>query len=99
MMPGRSGSSAPYADPAAQISTLPRAPDALAIFAATATLGQQGSVGGETARVTRAYNAASGRECREILLGYGANERSAVACRNDDGSYVSARPLLRGSLR
>jgi len=94
-----SGPSGPMADPRAQIAGLPRGPDPVAAFAVTATPGSVGSINGEQARFARAYNAASGRECREIILGFGGSERSAVACREADGSFVSSRPLLRGSLR
>lgn len=73
--------------------------DALAIFAATATPGRAGTVQGQPARLVRSYNAASGRECREILLGSGASERMAVACRTAEGGFASSRPLLRGSAR
>jgi len=78
---------------------VPRADDPLAAFAATARPGEPGTVQGQPARLLRIYNAASGRECREILLGSGVTERTVVACRTDDGSFVSARPLLRGSAR
>lgn len=73
--------------------------DPLARFAATATPGRSGTVDGQPARLVRSYNAASGRECREILLGSGASERTAVACRTPEGGFASARPLLRGSAR
>lgn len=91
--------SGPIADPAAQVASLPRGPDALGDFAVAAVPGQAGTVNGESARFTRSYNAASGRECREITLGYGGNERVAVACRRPDGTFAASRPLLRGSLR
>lgn len=100
MMPNLStGASTPMADPMTQVASVPRGPDPLADFASTANPGSVGTVNGERARLARAYNAASGRECREIILGYGNNERAAVACREADGRFVSARPLLRGSLR
>jgi len=76
-----------------------RADDALAAFAASARPGQSGMVDGQPARLLRVYHAASGRECREILLGSGATERTAVACRTAEGDFVPARPLLRGSAR
>jgi len=102
-MPGvpdlSSSGSGPIADPAAQVAAMPRGSDPLGDFAGTAVPGQTGSVNGQQARVTRSYNAASGRECREIALGYGSNERVAVACRRVDGVFASSRPLLRGSLR
>lgn len=101
MVPGLSPGvgTGPIADPAAQVASLPRGADALGNFAASASPGQTGTVNGEAARFTRSYNAASGRECREITVGYGSNERVAVACRRPDGTFVSSRPLLRGSLR
>ena len=94
-----SGPTAPFADPRSPIAGVPRGPDPIAAFAATASPGSVGSVNGEQARLTRAYNAASGRECREIILGFGGAERAAVACREADGNFVSSRPLMRGSLR
>lgn len=84
---------------AAPTSALPRGPDPLAQFAATATPGSVGTVQGERARFARAYNAASGRECREVILGFGNSERIAVACRDASGNFVSSQPLLRGSFR
>ncbi len=101
MVPGMAPSlgSGPIADPGAQVAALPRGTDALGDFAASASPGQTGTVDGAPARFTRSYNAASGRECREITLGYGGSERVAVACRRPDGAFASSRPLLRGSLR
>jgi hypothetical protein len=81
------------------VVAVPRGADALANFAATAEPGSVGSVNGERARLSRAYNAASGRECREVILGFGNQERSAVACRDASGNFVSSQPLLRGSVR
>jgi hypothetical protein len=51
-------------------------------------------------RLLRAYNAASGRECREVLVGTGLQERSRLVCQADD-SWQEARPLLRsgGTMR
>jgi len=94
MLPTLSTGAAPTSVPA-----VPRGADALADFAATAQPGSIGSVNGERARLNRAYNAASGRECREVILGFGDAERSAVACRDASGNFVSSQPLLRGSLR
>ncbi|MCX8134889.1 MAG: hypothetical protein N3D18_13115 [Roseococcus sp.] len=74
----------------------PRGADPLAAFAASAAPGATGVVEGQPARLVRVYHAASGRECREVLLGTGLAQRAAVACRQPDGSFVSARPLLRG---
>lgn len=90
--------SGPIADPAAQVASLPRGSDPLGDFAASASRGQTGMVNGQPARFTRSYNAASGRECREIALGSGSNERLVVACRRPDGAFAASRPLLRGSL-
>lgn len=92
-------SSGASAQVAPLVSAIPRAADPLAIFAATATPGSVEMVNGERARLARSYNAASGRECREIILGSGGGERAAVACRNGAGQFVSSTPLLRGSLR
>jgi predicted TIM-barrel enzyme len=75
------------------------ADDPIAQFAADARPGATGTVGGQRARLVRVYHAASGRECREVLLGSGATERTAVACRAENGTFVSSRPLLRGSAR
>jgi hypothetical protein len=78
----------------------PRAYDPLADFAGTAAPGSQGRVvlaSGASApvRLVRAYNAASGRECRELLVGGLADARSQVYCQ-DAGGWVASRPLLRG---
>ncbi len=84
---------------AAPLVAVPRGADALGNFAMTAQPGSVGSVHGEQARLKRAYHSASGRECREVILGLGQQERSAVACRDAGGHFVSSLPLLRGSLR
>jgi len=47
-------------------------------------------------RLLRAYHAASGRECREVLVGAGFEERSSLVCRAEDGAWAPARPLLQG---
>ncbi len=79
-----------------------QAADPVAAFAATATPGAEGQVvladGGRPARVRllRSYQAGSGRECREVLVGSGLEERAALACR-DGETWVATRPLLRGS--
>lgn len=49
-----------------------------------------------TARLARSYSAASGRECREVLLGTGAGQHSRLVCQTENGGWVAARPLLRG---
>jgi len=94
--PGRTMSSAPLPLPTA---TAAPAGDAVAQFAASASPGQSGMAGGEVARLGRSYHAASGRECREVILGSGFNERAQVACRQPDGSFASARALLSGGGR
>jgi hypothetical protein len=67
--------------------------DPVALFAAG------GSPGGAGMRLGRTYHAASGRECREVLLGGGMAERAQVVCRQPDGSFASTRPLLQGGNR
>jgi hypothetical protein len=46
-------------------------------------------------RLVRSYNAASGRECREIQEGAGATTRARLIC-SDGTRWTDARPLLRG---
>ncbi len=78
------------------------APDPLAAFVATAAPGTEARLplpgSGQSARVRllRAYHAASGRECREVLIGSGLDERSSLVCR-ENGAWAAVRPLLRGS--
>jgi hypothetical protein len=87
--------------PATPIAAAAVPTDPLLAFAATAAPGTEGSVTpAQTGRPTRvrllrAYNAASGRECREVLLGSGLEERSRLVCQAD-GTWREARPLLRG---
>lgn len=52
---------------------------------------------GQTAsvRVARAYQAASGRECREVVVSTGLEERLRLVCAAE-GGWTDARPLLRG---
>ena len=64
-----------------------------------ATFAASGGQGGGGMRLGRTYYAASGRECREVLMGGGMGERTQVACRQPDGSYASTRPLLQGGPR
>lgn len=80
-------------------SVVQPADDPIAQFAASAAPGRAGMVAGQQARLVRVYNAASGRECREVLLGTGATERTAIACRAETGAFMTSRPLLRGSAR
>ncbi len=80
----------------APVAVRPPVNDPLAAFAASAAPGAQASMpGGGSVRLARAYTAASGRECRELLLGQGVEERGATYCREEQG-WVAARPLLRG---
>jgi hypothetical protein len=47
-------------------------------------------------RVTRAYAAASGRECREVLVVGGGADRTRLICGEPVLGWSEARPLLRG---
>jgi len=92
------GQSAPQLPPPAG-SQPPRLPmDPLAAFAMAHPPGHEGSVEingvAEPARVLRAYHAASGLECREVMLGRLGQERAQLACGQE-----LAQPLLRGSGR
>lgn len=85
----------------AAVAVIPPPTDPVVAFAAQAQPGQESRIllaGGQstTARLTRSYNAASGRECREVLLGTGAGQQSQLVCRAETGGWVAARPLLRG---
>ena len=77
------------------------AADPVAAFAATAVPGSEAvaalpeSGGNARLRLLRSYNAASGRECREVLIGTGLAERSRLLCRHEEG-WAAARPLLSG---
>lgn len=86
------------AAPAAEVA--PVRQDPLGRFVAAAAPGQEGTVtlaDGRAARVRvlRAYAAASGRECREVLVGDGGAGRAILLCQAD-GQWVAARPLLGG---
>ncbi|MBP0491197.1 hypothetical protein [Roseomonas indoligenes] len=95
---------APTSPPPATGVVLPvRAADPLAAFAARAEPGQtetvSGSAGVTTARLTRVYNAASGRECRELQFGSAGvpgGAPGATYCNDPTQGWVAARPLLRG---
>ena len=97
---------APVSPPPATGVVLPvRAADPLAAFAARAQPGQAETVvtadGGRTvsARMVRAYNAASGRECRELQLGASSvpgGAPGATYCKDPSQGWVAARALLRG---
>lgn len=93
---GGAGRAAPAATPAQTVTS-----DPVAAFAASAQPGSQGQLvlaGGQSAnvRLIRVYHAASGRECREVLVGAGMAERSQVVCATEGGAWVPSRPLLRG---
>jgi hypothetical protein len=91
-----------------QMATLAGAPTPIAVqqdplgqFVGAMPPGQAGTVvlaDGRTtqARVVRAYAAASGRECREVILGAGTTGRASLLCQSE-GQWVAARPLLLGS--
>ena len=85
-----------------EASAVPGAPmDALAAFAARAVPGDQDRVdlpGGGTGmvRLARAWNAASGRQCREVQLSSGREVQSRIYCQ-DGARWVQTRPLLMGS--
>jgi hypothetical protein len=96
----------PFGSGAGTAAAAPGAPavvasdDPVIVFAARAQPGQQDRVtlpGGQSAtvRLVRAYAAASGRECREVVVGSGLGERSRLLC-NGEGGWAEARPLLRG---
>lgn len=75
--------------------------DPVVLFAGRAAPGAQERVvmaDGQTAqvRLVRSYNAASGRECRQLLVGSGMVERPRLVCATGNGGWAEARPLLRG---
>ncbi|MFT8245128.1 DVU3141 family protein [Roseomonas sp. BN140053] len=84
------------------VTAVARPGDALGAFAARAQPGQQESVvlsdSGRTAvvQLVRSYNAASGRECRELLVGGTSEGRNALYCQDPAVGWAPARPLLRG---
>ncbi len=79
--------------------------DPVAAFAAGAAPGSETVAvlpetgGSARLRLLRAYSAASGRECREVLIGTGLAERTRLVCRNEGGGWAPARPLLSGGAR
>ena len=79
--------------------------DPVTAFAASAAPGSETVAvlpetgGSARLRLLRSYAAASGRECREVLIGTGIGERSRLVCRNENGGWVPARPLLGGGAR
>lgn len=104
-----SGCASPFtgggtAQPPASAGIPPNA-DPVAAFAAAAVPGSETMAvlpetgGSARLRLLRSYSAASGRECREVLVGTGLAERSRLVCRNEGGGWSSARPLLSGGAR
>lgn len=97
---------APTSPPPATGVVLPVRPaDPLAAFAARARPGQAENVvmsdGSRTvaARLVRTYNAASGRECREVQFGAASapgGAPGATYCKDPSQGWVAARALLRG---
>lgn len=77
--------------------------DPVVAFAANASPGAEDTVvlsgTGQTAqvRLVRAYAAASGRECREVLVRSGGGTQSRLLCRAGTG-WREARPLIRNAL-
>lgn len=75
--------------------------DAVADFAAQAGSHDETQVvlaDGQTAtlRMVRHYFAASGRDCREILVRTNSAQASRLVCKADDGNWMTAQSLLRG---
>ena len=97
------GRTARPADPAAATAGSPA--DPVTAFAAAAAPGSETVAvlpeagGSARLRLLRAYTAASGRECREVLIGTGLSERTRLVCRQEGGGWAPARPLLSGGAR
>ncbi|SHJ05287.1 common-antigen outer membrane protein [Roseomonas rosea] len=97
---------APTSPPPATNVVVPARPaDPLAAFAARAQAGQTetvsvpGSGRVVAARMVRSYNAASGRECRELQFGpsgVAGGAPGATYCNDPTQGWVAARALLRG---
>lgn len=89
--------------PAPAAPVVARAPaDPIAAFAAGAAPGTEGSIVlasgvAARARLQRSYNAASGRECREVALSDRADP--TLVCQDPEQGWVVTRPLLRGAAR
>jgi hypothetical protein len=98
---GGRGDAWPVAGAVPALPAVPAGPvDPLVTFAAAAAPGGEQMLtlaDGRTARVRllRSYAAASGRECREVAIGGGFEERASLVCR-DGEVWALARPLLRG---
>jgi hypothetical protein len=100
---GCAGGRLPWSQRGAEAQATAPAPtrDPIAAFAAQAEPGAAQNVTmsdgrAATVRLVRAYYAASGRPCREVLVGAGMTQRSQVVCQGEDGAWAPARPLLRG---
>jgi uncharacterized SAM-binding protein YcdF (DUF218 family) len=106
VLPGCAGLTAAW--PFSRQAAAPAPPPAAAVpadpvlaFAARAQPGSQDRITladgqSATARLVRAYNAASGRECREVAVVTSAGERARVICATPEGSWAETRMLLRG---
>lgn len=86
---------------AAQAAAAAVPADPVIAFAATARPGAESRVvlpDGRPAsvRLLRSYHAASGRECREVVVGGGTTQRTQLVCQAEGGTWAAARPLLRG---
>jgi hypothetical protein len=104
--PGCAGNPFGFQDAQPAAPAVAAAPaDPVAAFAATAVPGSEtvaalpDTGGNARLRLLRSYNAASGRECREVLIGTGVSERTRLVCRREDGAWAAARPLLSGGAR
>ncbi|WP_431268730.1 DVU3141 family protein [Dankookia sp. P2] len=91
----------PAATPAAAPVPVSAQQDPLGQFVGSMPPGHAGTVvlaDGRTtqARVVRAYAAASGRDCREVILGAGTTGQASLLCQSE-GQWVATRPLLLGS--
>ncbi|MBP0466864.1 hypothetical protein J5Y09_23245 [Roseomonas sp. PWR1] len=77
--------------------------DPVVAFVANASPGAEDTVRlpgtGQVARVrlVRAYAAASGRECREVMVAAGGGPQTRLLCRAGEG-WREARPLLRDGI-
>lgn len=84
----------------AAVAVAPPPTDPLLVFAAGAAPGAEGSTTLSSGvpvrlRLVRSYAAASGAECKEIQeLPAGGAERSRLVCREANGHWREARPLL-----
>lgn len=82
-------------------SAIPARPmEPLALFASRALPGQEDRVEPSPGyppvpvRLVRAWNAGSGRECREVAVGGRRDASSQIFCENG-AAWEAARPLLR----